>query len=116
MLPVDQLEVLAKRIFQPDVCSPSALCKLLMLTRYNQRRYIKDPSLPYYALISVINKFPLDGDSRMYWNYGTRDTLYSTLSQRRRGNATDRHLFQRSRILLWYSLLHLSRKNGNKLS
>ncbi|KAF8326674.1 uncharacterized protein EI90DRAFT_3070128 [Cantharellus anzutake] len=40
-------------------------------------RCVKDPSLPFFVLVSVINKFPTDDNSRIFWNFSTRDVLFN---------------------------------------
>ncbi|KAF9520274.1 hypothetical protein BS47DRAFT_748955 [Hydnum rufescens UP504] len=59
LLSTCDVDGMKKLIFQPD------------------SRYVKDPSLPFHALISVINKFPSGGDSRVFWNYVIRDSLFN---------------------------------------
>ncbi|KAJ7512036.1 hypothetical protein B0H11DRAFT_472037 [Mycena galericulata] len=39
-------------------------------------RFVKVPALPFYALVSILAKFPTDRDSRVFWSAGLRDLLY----------------------------------------
>ncbi|KAJ6631168.1 hypothetical protein B0H10DRAFT_1938702 [Mycena sp. CBHHK59/15] len=54
----------------------SELTDLLWLMRSQDARFVKVPALPFYALISVLVKFPTDRDSRVFWGAGLRDLLY----------------------------------------
>ncbi|KAK7019028.1 hypothetical protein R3P38DRAFT_2980228 [Favolaschia claudopus] len=48
----------------------------LMRTQDNGARFVKVPGLPFYALVSILAKFPTDRDSRVFWGAGLRDLLY----------------------------------------
>ncbi|KAJ6486882.1 hypothetical protein C8R45DRAFT_1074662 [Mycena sanguinolenta] len=48
----------------------------LMRTQDNGARFVKVPGLPFYALASILAKFPTDRDSRVFWSAGLRDLLY----------------------------------------
>ncbi|KAJ7336361.1 hypothetical protein DFH08DRAFT_784484 [Mycena albidolilacea] len=48
----------------------------LMRTQDSGARFVKVPGLPFYALISILAKFPTDRDSRVFWGAGLRDLLY----------------------------------------
>ncbi|KAF8189901.1 hypothetical protein K438DRAFT_1935883 [Mycena galopus ATCC 62051] len=48
----------------------------LMRTQDNGARFVKVPGLPFYALASILAKFPTDRDSRVFWGAGLRDLLY----------------------------------------
>ncbi|THH13618.1 hypothetical protein EW146_g6620 [Bondarzewia mesenterica] len=41
-----------------------------------QSHFLKVPSLPFHSLISILSKFPVDQDSRVFWSSTSRDTLY----------------------------------------
>jgi hypothetical protein len=48
----------------------------LMRTQDSGARFVKVPGLPFYALVSILAKFPTDRDSRVFWGAGLRDLLY----------------------------------------
>ncbi|KAJ7695507.1 hypothetical protein B0H17DRAFT_1272317 [Mycena rosella] len=52
------------------------LTDLLWLMRAQDARFVKAPALPFYALASILAKFPTDRDSRVFWGAGLRDLLY----------------------------------------
>ncbi|KAJ6499696.1 hypothetical protein C8R47DRAFT_1040924, partial [Mycena vitilis] len=52
------------------------LTDLLWLMRTQDARFVKVPGLPFYALVSILAKFPTDRDSRVFWGAGLRDLLY----------------------------------------
>jgi hypothetical protein len=54
----------------------SDLTDLLWLMRTQDARFVKVPGLPFYALVSLLAKFPTDRDSRVFWGAGLRDLLY----------------------------------------
>ncbi|KAJ6590555.1 hypothetical protein DFH09DRAFT_1026612 [Mycena vulgaris] len=54
----------------------SELTDLLWLMRAQDARFVKSPGLPFYALTSILAKFPTDRDSRVFWGAGLRDLLY----------------------------------------
>ncbi|KAJ7716582.1 hypothetical protein DFH07DRAFT_1068350 [Mycena maculata] len=54
----------------------SELTDLLWLMRAPDARFVKVPALPFYALVSILAKFPTDRDSRVFWGAGLRDLLY----------------------------------------
>ncbi|KAJ6571784.1 hypothetical protein B0H19DRAFT_1023270 [Mycena capillaripes] len=54
----------------------SELTDLLWLMRTQDARFVKVPGLPFYALVSLLAKFPTDRDSRVFWGAGLRDLLY----------------------------------------
>ncbi|KAF7350483.1 RING-type domain-containing protein [Mycena venus] len=54
----------------------SELTDLLYLMRTQDARFVKVPGLPFYALVSILAKFPTDRDSRVFWGAGLRDLLY----------------------------------------
>ncbi|KAJ7136065.1 hypothetical protein C8R44DRAFT_869749 [Mycena epipterygia] len=54
----------------------SELTDLLWLMRAQDARFVKAPGLPFYALTSILAKFPTDRDSRVFWGAGLRDLLY----------------------------------------
>ncbi|KAJ7151103.1 hypothetical protein C8R46DRAFT_1007885 [Mycena filopes] len=54
----------------------SELTDLLWLMRTQDARFVKVPGLPFYALCSLLAKFPTDRDSRVFWGAGLRDLLY----------------------------------------
>lgn len=54
----------------------SELTDLLWLMRAPDARFVKVPALPFYALTSILAKFPTDRDSRVFWGAGLRDLLY----------------------------------------
>ncbi|TFK71848.1 hypothetical protein BDN72DRAFT_399365 [Pluteus cervinus] len=49
---------------------------LLHLIREPDSHFLKVPCLPFHSLISLLSKFPLDVDSRVFWNAGVRDLLF----------------------------------------
>ncbi|KAJ7449310.1 hypothetical protein FB451DRAFT_1053456 [Mycena latifolia] len=54
----------------------SELTDLLWLMRALDARFVKVPALPFYALASILAKFPTDHDSRVFWSTGLHDLLY----------------------------------------
>lgn len=48
------------------------------LIRSPDAHFLKVPELPFWALISVLVKFPVDVDSRVFWSGGLRDLLFDT--------------------------------------
>jgi hypothetical protein len=49
---------------------------LLHLIREPDSHFLKVPSLPFHSLISLLAKFPVDVDSRVFWSTGVRDMLF----------------------------------------
>ncbi|KAF8804517.1 hypothetical protein BYT27DRAFT_7225225 [Phlegmacium glaucopus] len=52
---------------------------LLHLIREPDSHFLKVPSLPFHSLISLLTKFPVDVDSRVFWSTGIRDALFAAL-------------------------------------
>lgn len=48
------------------------------LTIHFQSHFLKVPSLPFHSIISLLAKFPVDVDSRVFWSTGVRDVLFGT--------------------------------------
>lgn len=42
----------------------------------HQSHFLKVPTLPYHALISIVQKFPVTLDSRVFWTNALRDRLF----------------------------------------
>ncbi|KDR76446.1 hypothetical protein GALMADRAFT_445568 [Galerina marginata CBS 339.88] len=49
---------------------------LLHLIREPDSHFLKVPSLPFHSLISILSKFPVDVDSRVFWSASVRDALF----------------------------------------
>ncbi|KAF8886510.1 hypothetical protein BD779DRAFT_1673142 [Infundibulicybe gibba] len=58
------------------VLTETELSGILFLIREPDSHFLKVPSLPFHSLISILSKFPADGDSRVFWTTGIRDMLY----------------------------------------
>ncbi|EJD05485.1 uncharacterized protein FOMMEDRAFT_165895 [Fomitiporia mediterranea MF3/22] len=49
---------------------------LLALMKNPKSHFLKVPTLPFYLLASVLSKFPIEGDSRVFWSANLRNVLY----------------------------------------
>ncbi|KAI9508073.1 hypothetical protein F5148DRAFT_1199371 [Russula earlei] len=59
--------------------SEAELKALLHLIRSPDSHFLKVPSLPFYSLISMLSKFPVDADSRLFWSSVSRDLLFAAV-------------------------------------
>ncbi|KAH7882435.1 hypothetical protein F5I97DRAFT_1931615 [Phlebopus sp. FC_14] len=50
---------------------------LMHLVRSPDSHFLKVPSLPFHSLISILSKFPVDLDSRVFWTSEIRDALFN---------------------------------------
>ncbi|KAG8882188.1 hypothetical protein FRB97_008597 [Tulasnella sp. 331] len=50
---------------------------LMKLVETPNSHFLKVPTLPYHALISILQKFPAALDSRVFWTNALRDRLFS---------------------------------------
>ncbi|EIW77199.1 hypothetical protein CONPUDRAFT_157462 [Coniophora puteana RWD-64-598 SS2] len=62
--------------FQSGLLSDAELTSLKVLIESRDAHFVKDPSLPFHALINILNKFPIDIDSRVFWTPNVRDLLF----------------------------------------
>jgi|SRR5882762_513138 len=60
--------------------TPSELSSLLHLIRSPDSHFLKVPELPFWSLVSLLKKFPVDCDSRVFWGREIRDGLFDVLS------------------------------------
>ena len=47
---------------------------------YLQSHFLKVPSLPFYSLISMLSKFPVDVDSRLFWSGASSDLMFGKMN------------------------------------
>ncbi|KIJ63146.1 hypothetical protein HYDPIDRAFT_113724 [Hydnomerulius pinastri MD-312] len=53
------------------------LDSLMRLIRSPDSHFLKVASLPFHSLISILSKFPVDLDSRVFWSSDFRDNLFN---------------------------------------
>lgn len=71
-----ELDSLLNLIRWPDV-SYIAFAYRCSLTRLVvQSHFLKVASLPFHLLISILSKFPVDVDSRVFWEVKISDSLF----------------------------------------
>ncbi|KLO16116.1 hypothetical protein SCHPADRAFT_938160 [Schizopora paradoxa] len=68
------------RALETGLVTASELDGLMALMRNPKSHFLKVPSLPFYSLLSMLAKIPVDGDSRVFWNTKLRDTLFETVN------------------------------------
>lgn len=49
---------------------------IILIMSWEQSHFLKVPTLPFYSLVSILSKFPAEGDSRVFWSAKLRDVLY----------------------------------------
>ncbi|KAG8962146.1 hypothetical protein FRC03_004561 [Tulasnella sp. 419] len=64
-------------VLDAGLISFDELDSLLALLRNPNAHFLKVPSLPYHSLISILQKFPVHGDSRVFWTNVLRDQLFT---------------------------------------
>lgn len=58
--------------------SESEIGALLHLIRSPDSHFLKEPSLPFHSLLSILTKFPPDVDSSVFWKVGAAEKLLET--------------------------------------
>jgi hypothetical protein len=64
---------------QTGLLTPADLSSLQHLIRSPDAPFLKVPALPFWSLVSVLRKFPVDCDSRVFWGREVRDGLFDVL-------------------------------------
>ncbi|KAG9311773.1 hypothetical protein JVU11DRAFT_8016 [Chiua virens] len=59
-----------------SLMSKTELDSLLNLIQRPDSHFLKVPSLPFHLLISILSKFPVDIDSRVFWEVKIADSLF----------------------------------------
>ena len=64
---------------QTGLLPSSALSALHHLIRKPDAHFLKVPVLPFWVLVSLLRKLPVDGDSRVFWGRDVRDGLFGVV-------------------------------------
>jgi hypothetical protein len=64
---------------QTGLLTPTELSALSHLIRSPDAHFLKVPTLPFWSVVSLLKKFPGDGDSRVFWSGVVRDGLFEVL-------------------------------------
>ncbi|KAL5514336.1 hypothetical protein ACEPAG_2424 [Sanghuangporus baumii] len=64
------------RTLENGLITLSEIDGLAALMKNPKSHFLKVPTLPFYSLASILSKFPVEGDSRVFWSSGLRDILY----------------------------------------
>lgn len=64
---------------ETGLLTQTELSSLLHFIRAPDSHFLKVPSLPFYSLVSLLKKFPVDCDSRVFWGREVRDGLFEVL-------------------------------------
>lgn len=62
---------------ETGIMTDAELKALLHLVQSPDSHFLKVPSLPFHFLISILSKFPVDVDSRVFWPNSLRDNLFN---------------------------------------
>ncbi|KIM85757.1 hypothetical protein PILCRDRAFT_816965 [Piloderma croceum F 1598] len=64
---------------QTGLLTPTELSALSHLIRSPDAHFLKVHTLPFWSVVSLLKKFPGDGDSRVFWGGVVRDGLFEVL-------------------------------------
>ena len=64
---------------ETGLLTPTELSALQHLIRSPAAHFLKAPELPFWKLVGLLKKFPVDGDSRVFWGGVVREGLFGVL-------------------------------------
>lgn len=71
-----ELDSLLNLIQRPDVSWVPFAYRCSLIRFFLQSHFLKVASLPFHLLISILSKFPVDVDSRVFWEVKISDSLF----------------------------------------